>query len=111
MIELSGVGAGTLDQAAIGPGSSFRLVQLFQDAAGDFGLQSTTRGRSPHFGLPIGAGFGERSAMTLHLSWDGSDQTAHTLQDTPDRVDPAKLEKLGRSALLTLLILSRETVY
>ncbi len=111
VIELSGVGAGTLNQAAIGTGSSFRLVQLFQDAADEFGLKSTTRGRGPHFGMPVGAGFGERSAMTLNLSWDGADQTAHTPQDTSDMIDPAKLEKLGRSALLTLLILSRETVY
>jgi hypothetical protein len=111
VIELGGVGAGTLDQAAIGTGSSYRLTQLFQDAAADFDLKTTTRGRGPHFGMPVGAGFGRRSATTLSLSWDGSDQTAHSPEDTPESIDPNKLEKLGRSALLTLLILSRETVY
>jgi hypothetical protein len=111
VIELSGVGAGTMDQAAIGDGSSFRLIQLFQDAAAEFDLSTTTRGRGPHFGLPSMAGFGGRSATTLSLSWSGSDATAHTPRDTPEVIDPAKLEKLGRSALLTLLILSRETAY
>ncbi|MCJ7677875.1 MAG: ABC transporter permease subunit [Anaerolineales bacterium] len=111
VIELSGVGAGSMDQAAIGAGSSFRLVQVFQDAAADFDLKTTTRGRGPHFGMPDTAGFGGRSATTLVLSWDGSDQTAHTPQDTADAIDPIKLQKLGRSALLTLVFLSRETVY
>jgi hypothetical protein len=111
VIELSGVGAGTLDQAAIGEGSSFRLIQLFQDAAAEFDLKTTTRGRGPHFAIPAYAGFGGRSATTLALSWDGADATAHSPQDTPESIDPAKLERLGRSALLTLLILSRETVY
>jgi len=111
IIELSGVGAGTMDQAAIGEGSSFRLIQVFQDSAAEFALKTTTRGRGPHFGLPVGAGFGGREATTLSLSWDGSDLTAHTPADTPETIDPVKLEKLGRSALLTLLILSRETVY
>jgi hypothetical protein len=111
VMELSGVGAGTTDQAAIGADSSFRLVQLFQDSAAEFNLETTTRGRSPHFGLLTAAGFGERKATTLQLSWNGSDQYAHTPQDTPETIDPEKLEKLGRSALLTLLILSRETSY
>jgi ABC-type dipeptide/oligopeptide/nickel transport system permease component len=111
IIELSGVGAGNMDQAAIGEGSSFRLVQLFRDSAGEFDLKTTTRGRGPHFGLLSAAGFGERSAMTLLLSWDGSDQYVHTPLDAPETIDPQKLEKLGRSALLTLLVLSRETIY
>ncbi len=111
VVELSGVGAGTTDQAAIGEGSSFRLIQLFQDAASEFDLKTTTRGRGPHFGMLSAAGFGGRSATTLALSWDGSDELAHTPLDTPERIDPQKVEKLGRSTLLALLILSRETVY
>ncbi len=111
VIELSGVGAGTMDQAAIGEGSSFRLIQLFHDAAAEFDLKTTTRGRGPHFAIPAYAGFGGRAATTLALSWDGSDEMAHTPLDTPDAIDALKLGKLGRSALLTLIILSRETVY
>ncbi len=111
VIELSGVGAGAMDQAAIGEGSSFRLIQLFQDSAAEFDLKTTSRGRGPHFTMPAYAAFGGRSATTLALSWDGADATAHTPQDTPETIDPSKLERLGRSALLTLLILSRETVY
>lgn len=111
VIELSGVGAGTMNQAAIGDGSSFRLIQLFQDCAAQFDLKTTTRGRGPHFGMRSVAGFGGRTATTLFLSWDGSDATAHTPLDAPEAIDPTKLERLGRSALLTLMILSRETVY
>jgi ABC-type dipeptide/oligopeptide/nickel transport system permease component len=111
VIELSGVGAGSGSGLALGPGSSFRLVQLWQDAAGRMGVAATTRGRDPHYGLPAQRSFGGRSALTIALSWDGSDQEAHTAADTVEKIDLQKLEKAGRTTLLGLYVLSREVDY
>ena len=78
VIELSGVGAGGGKGIALGQGTSFSLVQLFQDAARRVGVPVTTRGRGPHHGLEARSGFGGRSALSAYVSWNGSDRTAHT---------------------------------
>ena len=111
VIELSGVGAGDGKAVTLGQGSSFRLVQLFQKAAGRLGISTTTRGRGPHYGMSAAPGFGERSALTAYLSWDGSDQAAHTPEDTFEAIDPEKLEEVGQTTLLALTVLSREVDY
>ena len=111
VIELSGMGAGTGEAIELAEGSSYRLVQLYQTAAARLGNAVTTRGRDPHFGLPAAIGFGGRSGLTLNVSWDGSDATAHTPQDTVDTIDVEKLRKSGQTTLLTLMVLSRETDY
>ena len=111
VIELSGVGGGSGSALLLGQGSSFRLVQLFQDAAGRLGVAATTRGRDPHFGQPAPPGFGGRSALTMYLSWDGADALTDTPRDTPAAIELPKLEQVGRTALLALHTLSREVNY
>ncbi|MBE3117470.1 MAG: ABC transporter permease subunit [Candidatus Atribacteria bacterium] len=111
VIELSGVGYGSGKTIALGTDSSYRLVKLFQSAAGKYNDQTTTRGRSPHYGREISPGFGDRRALTLSVSWDGSDDLAHTPRDVPNIIDPQKLARVGRSTLLTLMVLCRESVY
>ena len=111
VFELSGVGYGTGDAISLGEESSYRLVKLFQNAAGKYNDATTTRGRDPHYGEESVSGFGDRSALTLSVSWDGSDELAHTPRDVPELIDPDKLLQVGRSSLLTLLVLSRETTY
>ena len=74
-------------------------------------MTTTTRGRDPHFGQPAPPGFGGRSALTVYLSWDGSDARADTPQDTPDAIELPKLEQAGRTVLLALHTLSREVNY
>lgn len=112
VFELSGVSAGSGEAIAIGEGSSFRLIQLIQAAAGRIGVATTTRGRDPHYGLPVArTGFGGRSALSLYLSWDGSDRTAHTAGDTLEMIDPEKLRKLGQTTVLALTVVSREVDY
>lgn len=111
LIELSGVGAGTGSSLAIGNDSSYRMIQLFQKAAGRYGVRTTTRGRGPHYGLPTPRILGGREAMTLSVSWDGSDQLAHTPQDSFAAIDPGKLRQAGQSTYLTLLVLARESEY
>jgi ABC-type dipeptide/oligopeptide/nickel transport system permease component len=111
VFELSGMGAGSGAGIALGDGSSFRLVQLFQSAAGRFNIATTTRGRGPHFGMMTLPAFAGRSALSLYVSWDGSDETVHTTLDTPQTIDLQKLERSGRATLLTLFVVSRETNY
>jgi hypothetical protein len=111
VFELSGVGYGTGDSIALGEVSSYRLVKLFQSAAGKYNDATTTRGRGPHYGNEASLGFGDRSALTLSVSWDGSDALAHTPRDVPALIDPEKLLRVGRSSLLTLMVLARETTY
>jgi hypothetical protein len=111
VIELSGVGYGTGDSINLGNDSSYRLVKLFQEASSRYNLLTTTRGRNPHYGLPLPTAFGGREATTLSISYDGSDSLAHTPKDTISLIDPAKLYDIGRATYLTLLVLSRETDY
>jgi Zn-dependent M28 family amino/carboxypeptidase len=111
VIELSGVGAGDGKGIALGDGSSHRLVQLYQGAAGRMGVSTTTRGRGPHFGVYVRPESRSESALPIYSSWDGSDRTAHTAADAVEAIDPKKLEGVGRTTLLTLTILSREVEY
>ena len=111
VMELSGVGYGTGTAISIGSDSSYRLVQLFQQAAKRYDAPTTTLGRGPHYDLPAISTFGGRDAATLSISWDGSDDLVHTPADTPALIDPAKLQQVGQSVYLTLLVLSREAEY
>jgi peptide/nickel transport system permease protein len=109
VIELSGVGAGDGQGIALGQGSSFRLVQAFQDAADRLGVSVTTRGRGPHFGMPTQPGFGGRSALTVYVSWDGADRTAHTPDDTVETIAPDRLRQVGQTTLLVVSVLGQAT--
>ena len=68
VIELSGVGAGTGEGIALEQGSSYRLVQLFQKAAGRLRVSTTTRSRGPHYGICAKPGYGGRWALTAYVS-------------------------------------------
>jgi hypothetical protein len=111
VIELSGVGYGTGDSIALQDGSSYRLVKLFQSAAKKYNDPTTTRGRNPHYGREMSVGFGDRRALTLSISWSGSDHLAHTQSDQAQIIDPQKLQRVGRTTLLTLMVLARESSY
>ncbi len=111
VIELIGVAAGDGQAIALGEGSSYRLVKLFQQAAGRIGVATTTRGRGPHFARPARPSFGGRDALTLDVSWDGADRLAHTPQDAVEIIDPGKLRQVGQTTLLILNVLAREVEY
>lgn len=111
VLELSAVGGGSGNALSLAQGSSYRLVTLFQKAAQRTHVKITTRGRGPHTGIDIKQGFGERTALTTYISWDGSDQYAHTPLDTFDRIDPQKLKLCGETILLVSSVLSREPDY
>jgi hypothetical protein len=111
VIELSGVGAGDGKEIALGDESSYRLVQLYQEAAGRTGVSTTTRGRDPHFDSYFRPETRSESALPLCVSWDGSDRIAHTVEDTFEAIDSEKVEQVGQTTLLALTVLSREVEY
>jgi peptide/nickel transport system permease protein len=111
VLELSGVGGGRGNAIALGSGTSFRLTRLIEAAAGRVGVDVTTRGQDPHFGLPARIGFGERDALSAYVSWDGSKELAHLPQDNLANLEPDKMESLGKTLALVLTVLSRETDY
>lgn len=111
VLELSAVGGGNGNALSLAQGSSYRLVTLFQKAAQRTHVNITTRGRGPHTGIDIKQGFGERTALTTYISWDGSDQYAHTTLDSYERIDPQKLKLSGETILLVSTVLSREPDY
>lgn len=111
ILELSGTGAGTGDEILLGPGSSYRLVTLYEDAAARTGAKVTTRGRGTHFGRRSFSWGDQRTALSAFISWEGSDWMVNTVNDTIDIIDPDKLQQSGETTLLTLLVLSREVDY
>ncbi len=111
ILELTGVGGGTGKAISLDSGTSYRLITLYQKAAAKYDVKVTTRGRNPHTGVKITPGFGERTALSAYISWDGSDQYAHLPGDTFKNIDPEKLAATGKTTLLVVTILSRETDY
>jgi ABC-type dipeptide/oligopeptide/nickel transport system permease subunit len=111
IFELSGVGAGSGKEILLDQGSSFRLVDLFEDAARRMGNKVTSRGRGPHFGQKTGISFGGRESLTAYISWDGSDQYTGMPLDTLDKIDVEKLQELGETTTLVVTLISREVEY
>ena len=111
IFELSGVGAGSGKKILLDQGSSFRLANLFEDAAQQMGNRVTSRGRGPHFGQDTGISFGGREALTAYVSWDGSDQYTSTPLDMVEKIDIEKLQEVGETTTLVLTVISREIEY
>jgi Zn-dependent M28 family amino/carboxypeptidase len=111
VLELSGVGAGDGDALLLGEGSSYRLMKLFQQAAGQMGGKITNRGRAVHAGMKISSGFGERKGVSAFLSWEGSDRLSHTDQDTLENIDREKINQTGKIISLVLSVIGREVDY
>ena len=68
-------------------------------------------GRGPPYGMSAATGFGGRWALTAYVSWDGSDRTAHTPEDTFEAIELRKPEQVGQTTLLALTVLSREVAH
>jgi hypothetical protein len=112
-IFLRGLGAGSGPGVTLAAGGNIRLAQLFERSASQFWFD--TRRVNEDFTLDVIFG-GARRALTedapsLTLSWSGFEETANTPADTPERIDPAKLEEAGKILSLSLLIMGREVNY
>jgi ABC-type dipeptide/oligopeptide/nickel transport system permease component len=111
VLELSGLGAGSGKGLFLNQDSSYRLIQVFEEAARRIGVPITTRGRGPHAERLINAAYAGRSALSAYLSWDGSDVNVHTIKDSPQSIDLDKLKMSGETAMLVLEVISRELDY
>jgi hypothetical protein len=111
VIELCSVGAGSGEAILLTESSSYRLTQLFKSAARRTGSRTTLQGRYAHSGMYQIPPKGGRDALTAFVSWEGSDFLAHTPEDTPDRLDPAKIEAVGRTVFLAATVMAREVEY
>lgn len=109
VLELSGVGSKGGQAIALGSGSSYRLVKLYERAAARLGTNTTTLGQSTHTTTPIDRG--GRTAMTIYVSWDGAAKTAHTWKDDLYNLDPEHILDVGRTTLLELMVMSHEMNY
>jgi len=90
--------------------SSYRLVQLFQEAAKRYDAPTTTLEGARIMICRPARSWRARSDDALPFV-DGSDHLAHTPEDTSALMDPEKIRQIGTSAYLTLLVLCRETEY
>jgi hypothetical protein len=111
VIELGSVGAGNGRAILIAEGTSYRLTELLQAAARRVGARTTIRGNYAHTGMYRIPPKGGRSALTAQISWEGSDALAHTPMDTPDTLDPARIEAVGRTVFLAATVMGREVEY
>ncbi len=112
VIEINAVGAGDGNAIALGPSSSYRLVQLFERSAKRTGARVTTLGDAPHSGgSEDRADVMGRSALSLFVGWDGSSASAHTLDDNLEAIDPRKLNDTGETLALHILVMSHHMEY
>jgi len=109
VVELAGVGGGTGDTLLLKRSTSGRLTELFQEAAKRMGVAVSTRG----YGVQNMQSFSDPDLRIprIFLTWDGSNDMAHTPGDNVENIDSEKLSKTGRTTALALMVLSREQNY
>jgi hypothetical protein len=110
VVELIGVGAGEGEEILLDRSTSDRLTELFQKAARRVGVEATTRGRGIHDDYSLYP-YPDGKLAQITLTWEGSGLHAHTPRDTVENIDLEKLRKMGRTAALGLMVLTRETNY
>lgn len=103
LVQLAGLGAGG-DQLCFHPGSSRRLVELFEAAASDVGTAAgcTQTGQ----GADV---FVTRSVAEIHIAWDGASLPAD--EDSLARIDVDQLQAAGEVLSLALTRAARQTRY
>jgi hypothetical protein len=112
-VFLDGVGAGDGHGLSLAAGGNIRLAQLFEESAQRMGVKTIRENEVLNLDAIFGGGnnTATEDAPTITLSWIGADQFEQTPADTPQAVDPVKLEKTGQTLSLALGIMSREVNY
>ncbi len=115
VVYLRGVGGGSGDALSLSTEGSLRLGELFENAAKQQGLTVRRRDQGINLGVifessAVQMGGGE-AAPYIVVTWEGYEDTSRLPQDTVDGVDPLKLDRVGRSLSLALMVIGRETVY
>ncbi len=112
-VFLRGLGAGAGSDLTLAAGGNLRLARLFENAARQMHVK--THRANEDFALDVIFGgatnIATSDAPTIALNWTGFDETAGTPADTIATIDPAKLEKSGRTLSLALLKMGREVNY
>jgi len=109
-IQISGVGAGSGDRAAVWLSSRERLSQLFIKAARKVNTRVNTR--EP--GLHADATLWPRPKGDLPsvvVSWAGADDVSHLPTDTADNIDLHKLQDVGEMVSLAVMVLASDPAY
>ena len=110
-LELEGVGAGTGSSAVAWHSTRERLTEVVRRAARQVHTPLTTKARGLHADSTLWSDVMVKDVPALTLSWVGSDDLAHRPSDTPENIDPQKLEQVGRLSTLALMILANDLSY
>jgi hypothetical protein len=111
VIDLVGVGAGTGEAILLDRSSSNRLTEVLQQAARRSKVGATTLGAGVRGAYESLYPELDRRIPYIMVTWDGSDATAHTPQDTIESIQPQKLRDAGRVAALAVMYLAHEQEY
>ena len=109
-LELEGVGAGSGSQAVVWHATRERLVSVLQSAARQVHTPVTTRGPALHADSTLWPS-PHTSIPSVTISWAGSDDTAHTPDDSWENVDPRKIKAVGKMTSLALMVLASDPAY
>ena len=115
VVYLRGVGAGTGDGLSLSTAGSLRLGELFANAAKQQGMAVHRRDEGINLEVifetsAVQMGGGEEAPYVV-VTWEGYEDTSRLATDTAETVDPHKLDQVGRSLSLALMVIGRETVY
>jgi Zn-dependent M28 family amino/carboxypeptidase len=109
-LELEGVGAGTGSSAVIWNTTRERLTEVVQQAARRVRTPLTTREQGLHADRSLWP-YASATVPSATISWSGSDDLAHTPQDTLAHLDPGKLGQVGRMVSLAVMVLANDPAY
>jgi ABC-type dipeptide/oligopeptide/nickel transport system permease component len=111
VIDLIGVGAGTGDSLLLDRSSSNRLTEVLQQAARRSKVSASTLGTGARGANDSLYPELDPRIPYIMVTWDGSNTTAHTPQDTIESIQPQKLRDAGRVAALAVMYLAHQQEY
>jgi len=109
-LEIEGVGAGTGSSAVAWHGTRARLTECVQKAARKVHTRLNTRGPGLHADADLWPS-PSMDVPSLTISWEGSDDLAHTPEDTADHIDQDKIEQVGKMTTLAVMVLATDPAY
>lgn len=109
-LELEGVGAGEGSSMVVWRTSRERLTEVLQKSARQLDAPISTREQGLHADPDMWSAPAPGAPAAV-ISWSGSDLAAHTPDDTPERLDPAKLGHVGRVTALATMVLASDPAY
>jgi ABC-type dipeptide/oligopeptide/nickel transport system permease component/predicted ABC-type transport system involved in lysophospholipase L1 biosynthesis ATPase subunit len=110
-IELIGVGAGKGNALLLDRSTSNRLTEVLQQAASRSKVKASTLGTGVHGVYAALYPEPDRHIPYVSVTWDGSNETAHTPQDTTANIEPEKVRDAGRLIALAVMYLAHEREY